>query len=90
VRATRGAGWALVGDAALQQDPWTGRGMEMASIHATFLADAVVDRLGGRATEDEALGRYQQLRDDHALVPFEETVTFARDLSSLGAESAPP
>jgi hypothetical protein len=62
----------------------------MASIHATFFADAVVDWLGGRVTEDEALGRYRKLRDDHALAPFEETVTFARDLSSLGAASAPP
>ncbi|HXY17744.1 MAG TPA: hypothetical protein VEH79_06220 [Gaiellaceae bacterium] len=89
VRETHGAGWALLGDAALHQDPWTGRGMDMASVHATFLAEAIVDWLSERATEDEALGRYRQLRDDHALGPFEETVTFARDLSRLGTEGAP-
>ena len=60
--------------------------MDMGSVHATFLADALVDWLGGRAAEGEALGRYRKLRDDHALEPFEETVTFARDLSKLGAE----
>ena len=55
----------------------------MGSVHATFLADALVDWLGGRAAEGEALGRYRKLRDDHALEPFEETV------SKLGAEHAP-
>jgi flavin-dependent dehydrogenase len=90
MRETHGAGWALVGDAALHQDPWTGRGMDMASVHAAFLADAVVDWLSGRATEDEALGRYRELRDEHALEPFEETVTFAPDLSRLKTDATPP
>jgi flavin-dependent dehydrogenase len=30
-----------VGDAGRHQDPWTGRGMDMAGTHATFLADAI-------------------------------------------------
>ncbi len=86
VRETHGAGWALVGDAALHQDPWSGRGMDMASVHATFLADALVDWFSERATEDEALDRYRKLRGEHALAAFEETVAFARDMSALGAD----
>jgi flavin-dependent dehydrogenase len=90
LRATHGPGWALVGDAALHQDPWTGRGMDMASVHATFLADEVVDWLNGQTTENEALRRYRARRDEHALAVFEETVTFARDLSLLQDEGAAP
>jgi len=88
---------ALLGDAGARvllveriAFPAPRRGMDMASIHATFLADAVVDWLGGGTTEDDALGRYRQLRDDHALDIFEETVEHARDLSRLGVEGAQP
>ncbi len=83
VRHPVGPGWALVGDAALHQDPWTGLGMDTASTHATFLADAVVDSLSGRVDEAETLDRYRRARDEHALADFDETVTLARDLSLL-------
>lgn len=85
VREPAGPGWALVGDAGLHQDPWTGLGIDMASTHATFLADAVSDWLLGRATEEEAIHRYRKARDEHALAGFTETVTLARDLSVLVA-----
>jgi flavin-dependent dehydrogenase len=79
VRDPCGPGWALVGDAGLHQDPWTGLGMDMASTHAAFLADTIA---GGTS-----LDRYREARDEHALAAFEETVTLARDLSAL---SQPP
>jgi flavin-dependent dehydrogenase len=41
-RVPVGAGSALVGDASLYQDPWTGLGMDNAAIHATFLATASI------------------------------------------------
>jgi hypothetical protein len=34
VRHPVGPGWALVGDASMHQDPWTGNGMDFASTHA--------------------------------------------------------
>jgi flavin-dependent dehydrogenase len=36
-----GPGWALVGDAAMHQDPWSGLGIDMAGVHATFLMRTV-------------------------------------------------
>ena len=44
VRVPVGPGWALVGDASLHQDPWTGNGMDNAGVHATFLAEAIGPR----------------------------------------------
>ena len=83
VRHPCGPGWALVGDAALHQDPWTGLGMDMASTHATFLADSVVEWLSGRIAEADAFDRYHRARDDHGLEAFGETVGLAPDLSAL-------
>ena len=83
VRESFGPGWALVGDAALNQDPWTGLGMDNASIHACFLAEAIDAWLAGRLDEGAAFEAYARRRDDHALPGFEWTAEHGRDLSTL-------
>jgi 2-polyprenyl-6-methoxyphenol hydroxylase-like FAD-dependent oxidoreductase len=85
VRIPAGPGWALVGDASLHQDPWTGNGMDNAGVHATFLAAAIDDWLGGRVPEDEAFDRYHAQRDEHALTDFRETVELGRDLRQVAS-----
>ena len=83
IRTSSGPGWALVGDAAMSQDPWSGLGMDNASIHASFLADAIDAWLAGRMDEGTALAEYARQRDDHALPGFDWTAELGRDLSSL-------
>jgi flavin-dependent dehydrogenase len=83
VRVPAGPGWALVGDASLHQDPWTGNGMDNAGVHATFLAAAIDDWLATRVPEEEAFARYHVQRDEHALADFRETVELGRDLRQL-------
>ena len=83
VRVPWGRGWALVGDAGIHQDPWSGLGMDMASVHATFLADAISDWLQGPADERTAFAGYHERRNAHALDAYNETVTLAADLSAL-------
>lgn len=73
-----GPGWALVGDAGTQQDPWTGFGMDTAARQAAALAEACADG------EDWAK-RYNVLRDAVTLERFAETLTGARDLRALSA-----
>jgi flavin-dependent dehydrogenase len=80
VRVPHGPGWALVGDAAQHQDPWSGIGMDMAGVHATFLADAVIDWLQGSADEGTAMTSYHERRNAHGLEPWRETVRAAADL----------
>ena len=66
VRAAAGPGWALVGDAGLHQDPWTGRGMDSAGLSAEALADAVVavgtDSIAAVAEPLPAIPRRQPAR----------------------------
>lgn len=83
VRIPAGPGWALVGDAGLHQDPWSGMGMDMAGVHAGFLAEALADYLSGSSTEFEALDLYHRRRNQHGLAGYHTTVQVARDLRQL-------
>jgi flavin-dependent dehydrogenase len=83
IRRPIGRGWALVGDAGLHQDPWTGLGMDNAALQATYLAEAVDGWLRGRTSEARALETYHRRRDEQATPGFEFTATAGRDLSTL-------
>jgi menaquinone-9 beta-reductase len=83
IRQPSGPGWALVGDAGMHQDPWTGLGMDNAGTHATFLAAAIDECLSGRASENAAFAEYGRRRVEHALEGFNETARLGRDLSQL-------
>jgi Dehydrogenases (flavoproteins) len=83
VRVPVGPGWALVGDASLHQDPWTGNGMDNAGVHATFLAEAIDGWLSGRSPEDQAFERYHARRDEFSLADLWETIELGRDLRQL-------
>lgn len=80
VRIPVGTGWALVGDAGMHQDPWTGQGIDMASMHATFLAEELMAWFGGEKSEKEALSAFHARRNEHGLDVYDFTVTVAEDL----------
>ena len=92
IRTPVGSGWALVGDACLHQDPWTGLGMDNAANEATFLAESVVAWLRGGVDEAEALDTYRRRRDEAITPGFDFTATAGRNLEtafgSAGANSS--
>jgi hypothetical protein len=57
--------------------------MDMAGVHATFLAEALLAYFGQNTSESEALASYHRRRNDHALIGYHRTVTLARDLRQL-------
>jgi flavin-dependent dehydrogenase len=85
VRIPFGEGWALVGDAGMHMDPWSGRGIDMAAVHGAMLADELLPALRGDANLLDALARYRARRDEHGLDPWRETVALADDLTQLTA-----
>ncbi|HYO49519.1 MAG TPA: NAD(P)/FAD-dependent oxidoreductase [Chloroflexia bacterium] len=83
VRVPIGPGWALVGDAGMHQDPWTGLGIDMAGVHATFLAEALLSWFGGSESEADALAKYHARRNEHCMPGYHQTVALGRDLRQL-------
>jgi len=59
-RQPGGAGWALTGDALVQQDPLDGQGIYNAVYTAKALAWAIREWRGGRFSWDEALAWYDE------------------------------
>ena len=89
VRLPYGEGWALVGDAGMHQDPWSGQGIDMAAMHGAMLADELTLALHGDVDLLDALARYRTRRDEHGLEAWRETVTKADDLAQLTAQDEP-
>jgi len=83
VRVPVGPGWALVGDAGMHQDPWSGHGIDKATVHATLLADALARWLTGSTSEQEALASYHAQRNEDGLASYRQTVALAKDLRQL-------
>jgi 2-polyprenyl-6-methoxyphenol hydroxylase-like FAD-dependent oxidoreductase len=82
-RKPYGPGWALVGDAGYAKDPVTAQGITDAFHDAELCADALDIAWRGSRGYDDALGRYQQRRDERALPMYEFT-------GQLGDLAVPP
>ena len=85
VRSPVGPGWALAGDASIHLDPWNGFGIDFATTHAMFLAEALLAILGGRVPETQALETYWTRRNEHGLSTYQQTIEIAKDLRALTA-----
>jgi flavin-dependent dehydrogenase len=72
-----GPGWALVGDAGYNKDFITAQGISDAFRDAELCANALDHVLSGARTFEDAMGEYQQRRDEHVLPMFEFTVQLA-------------
>jgi flavin-dependent dehydrogenase len=82
-RIPYGRGWALVGDAGQVMDPWSGQGIDQASTHAGFLADALLSWLEEQATWDDALAGYHRRRDEFSQKAYQRTCKYAQDLRPM-------
>jgi 2-polyprenyl-6-methoxyphenol hydroxylase-like FAD-dependent oxidoreductase len=73
-----GPGWALVGDAGYHKDPITAQGITDAFRDAELLADALDAGFTGTQPLDEALGQYEDIRNEETRSLYELTYEFAR------------
>jgi flavin-dependent dehydrogenase len=83
IRVPYGAGWALVGDSALVMDPYSGQGIDQASTHAAFLADALHQWFAGEEPWERAMIGYRTRRNEFTEPTYRRTCNFARDLSQV-------
>lgn len=76
-RVPYGPGWALVGDAGFHKDPILAQGISDAFRDAELLVSAIDDGLADRKPMNDALGEYEQRRNDAALPGYEENCAAA-------------
>ena len=72
-----GEGWALVGDAGYNKDFITAQGISDAFRDAELCAAASEEAFSGARSFDEAMSRYQLVRDQRVLPTFEFTTMLA-------------
>jgi 2-polyprenyl-6-methoxyphenol hydroxylase-like FAD-dependent oxidoreductase len=83
LRIPYGDGWALVGDAAMAMDPWSGQGMDQAATHAVFLAEHLDRFLGGDSDWETAMRGYHQQRNDFSQKTYMRTCEYSLDLRPM-------
>ncbi len=83
LRVPYGDGWALVGDAGMVMDPWSGQGIDQASTHAVSLARHLIDYLTGQSDWDTAMQGYHRDRNEFSLKTYRRTCTFGPDLRPM-------
>jgi 2-polyprenyl-6-methoxyphenol hydroxylase-like FAD-dependent oxidoreductase len=76
-RRPYGPGWALVGDAGMTLDPFTGQGIGNAFRDVERLVDAVDAGFSGRLTLEAALAIYEHERNEDTLPMYEFTERLA-------------
>lgn len=82
-RIPYGPGWALVGDAGMTLDPWSGQGIDHASTHALILAQRLDDYLSGRADWEGAMAGYHRERNEFSEKAYRRTAGFSADLRPM-------
>jgi flavin-dependent dehydrogenase len=78
-----GPGWALVGDAHQVMDPWSGMGIDHATTHADFLADALHRWLKEGVTWRTAMNEYRRQARGWSEKSYRRTSTYAADLRPM-------
>ncbi len=83
LRIPYGEGWALVGDASMALDPWSGQGIDQASTHAVFLARHLGEFLDGQSDWKTAMHRYHEERNEFSKKAYRRTSKFSEDLRPM-------
>ena len=83
MRTPYGEGWALVGDAGMVMDPWSGQGIDQASTHAVTLGQHLSDYLTGKTDWGAAMSAYHRGRNEFSLKTYRRTCTYGVDLRPM-------
>jgi 2-polyprenyl-6-methoxyphenol hydroxylase-like FAD-dependent oxidoreductase len=83
LRVPYGPGWALVGDAGMVMDPWSGQGIDQAATSAVFLAEYLNEFLAGDRDWESAMAAYHLARNEFSEKTYRRTSTFSKDLRPM-------
>jgi flavin-dependent dehydrogenase len=87
LRVPYGKGWALVGDAGMVMDPWSGQGIDQASTHAVLLARRLGQYLAGESDWETAMREYHRERNEFSQKTYRRTCQYGPDLRPMTHEA---
>lgn len=87
LRVPYGSGWALVGDAGMVMDPWSGQGIDQASTHAVLLARRLGQYLAGECDWETAMREYHRERNEFSQKTYHRTCHYGLDLQPMTREA---
>jgi flavin-dependent dehydrogenase len=87
LRIPYGNGWALVGDAGMVMDPWSGQGIDQATTHSVLLADSLDNYFSGKNDWVSAMAAYHKARNEFSLKTFQRTCKFSVDFRPMTNEA---
>jgi 2-polyprenyl-6-methoxyphenol hydroxylase-like FAD-dependent oxidoreductase len=87
LRVPYGDGWALVGDAGMVMDPWSGQGIDQAATHAVILAEYIGGYLAGENDWLAAMEGYHRERNAFSHKAYRRTSSFSSDLTPMTREA---
>lgn len=82
-RMPYGPGWALAGDAQQVLDPWSGMGIDHATMHASMLADSLQRFLNDESSWEASMGEYHSQIRKWSEKTYRRTSTYAADLRPM-------
>jgi flavin-dependent dehydrogenase len=83
MRVPYGPGWALVGDASLALDPWSGQGIDQGSTHAVMMGKHMGEFLSGTKDWETAMGAHHKERNEFSEKAYRRTAKFGHDLRPM-------
>ncbi len=83
LRIPYGEDWALVGDAGMVMDPWSGQGIDQAATHAVSLARYLGEYLTGESDWQTSMKAYHQERNEFSRKIYRRTCKFGSDLTPM-------
>jgi 2-polyprenyl-6-methoxyphenol hydroxylase-like FAD-dependent oxidoreductase len=87
LRIPYGNGWALVGDAGMVMDPWSGQGIDQAATHSVLLADSLDNYFSGKNDWEDAMAAYHSARNEFSLKTFQRTCKYSVDFRPMTNEA---
>jgi 2-polyprenyl-6-methoxyphenol hydroxylase-like FAD-dependent oxidoreductase len=87
LRVPYGEGWALVGDAGMVMDPWSGQGIDQASTHAVILGRRLGEYLAEVVDWEQAMGVYHRERNEFSQKAYHRTCKYGLDLRPMTHEA---
>ena len=83
LRKPYGQNWVLIGDAGIHLDPWSGLGIDFATLQASFLAKSLIQTWSSQKQLHQSFPDFHDERNEVMAKLFYNTVINSKDMTKL-------